>query len=255
MTKYDEKMANKEKAKKKDKKQMMLLRVLLGLLIAAFLALVVFIVYSEVQKKYKATDAPYITVNGEDISRLEFDYYYNSFSNSYINTYSSAFEYMGVDSNTDITDQNYDNEQTFGEYFTNCAIDQIKTIKALNELGNKEGFTVDVEKEYTDFIDKINSSLDGSGNKIEDYFKKFYGKYATPENIKPFLQEGFYASDYTDELVKRNMPSDEEAKEYMEKNNITEDIASLEDVKNSMAAEKASEYVNELKEGYEAVFK
>ncbi len=158
-----------------------------------------------------------LMLNDENISQLEYDYYYNLYYQLYIKNYSFAFDYLDFDPDADLATQRYD--------FNDCAVEELITVKALIKDGNDNDFEYDSNEEYLNYIDMVEESLKDSDSTIYDYFKTFYGQYANPYNIKQFLKDGYYASAYRSYL------------------------------NDTLGEDKASEYVNNLKDNYEAVFR
>ena len=143
-----------------------------------------------------AQNAPYLYINGKTVSKVEYDYYYYSYYNSYIAEYSSLFSYMNVNADEDLLKQQYDDNRTFEQYFNDCAVDQIIKIQALNDDGLANGFEYDVDADYDEFLSIIKETCDSANVSLNTYFKQFYGEYASEKKIKPLLKYGFYATAY-----------------------------------------------------------
>lgn len=176
-------------------------------------------------EKYVYFYKPYIYINDRAVSKQEYDYYYHSYYNNYLSSYAFALSYMELDLNQDIEPQKYDENRTYGEYFADCAVDQLIKITALNDDGMKNGFEYDYDEEYSEYLSKIEESCKKAKVPLNNYFKKFYGKYATEQNTGRYLKYGFYATAYYDYLCK-TMNADE-------------------------SDSKAFDYVSELKKAYE----
>ena len=93
MTRYDKKVQKRKEEAERAKKQAKTEKII-GIVIAA--AIVIALAMIPV-KSYTAVHSTYLTVGGHDITRVEFDYYYNLAKNDYLNTYSSYLSYMGLD--------------------------------------------------------------------------------------------------------------------------------------------------------------
>lgn len=141
-------------------------------------------------------------INDIPINQVTYDYYFNSYYNSYVSNYAFLFSYMDIDENSDIMPQMYDDERTYGEYFKDCALDQIVKITALNDDGHKNNFSYDEDEEFNRFYEQIKLSCKNANTNPLEYFKKFYGKYANKKNIEKLLKYGFYSSAYYDYLCK-----------------------------------------------------
>lgn len=161
--------------------------------VIALVLIVVLIAYEDV--KSKAGEVCFY-INDRPVTKLEHDYYYNTYYNSYISEYSFMFDYMGIDPNIELTSQMYDEDRTFGEYFEDCAKDQLIKITALHDDGTKNGFTYDSTSEYDEFSSRIEDTCRAAGVSIDTYYKKFYGEFATKRNIEEYLNYGFYSTAY-----------------------------------------------------------
>lgn len=179
--------------------------------IVLFGALVVGIKFYE---KYDYCNGTYILLNDRSISHQEYDYFYNQYYYDYLNNFSSIIGYMNVDTTKSLDEQMYDENRTFEQYFTDCALDQIITIYALNDEGEKESFVYDSEEEYYNFIESIKNSLPDNKS-VDDYFRKYYGEYAVEANTEKLLKLSFYASKFKKNLLETK--GDQKTKEFLDK--------------------------------------
>lgn len=172
-------------------------------------------------KLYNGRNKPIMMIGDNNITQAEFDYYYNSYYKMYLSNFSAFFDYMGVDSNADLEMQEYENGKTFKELFDECTVDQIKKIYALHEEGLDVGFEYDSEKSYEEYIKMVNDSLNNSSKTLDEYFKTYYGTYATEELIKKYIIMGYYANAYYEYLIDNS--SEDDAYKHTEelKNKLT----------------------------------
>ena len=97
VTRYDRKVQRRKEAELKEKKQKQLDK-LLGILLAA---VIVIAIAAIPVNKYLASHATYITVGGHDITRVEYDYYFNLANSQYMNYLTSlGMSLAGQDSET-----------------------------------------------------------------------------------------------------------------------------------------------------------
>jgi len=188
---------------------------IIGFIIAFAILIPASLVFIKVIKKDMALKEPYLYINQNTVTVQEYDYYFYSYYNSYIYEYSFLFSYMDIDESQDIMPQKYDENRTYEQYFNDCAVDQIIKITALYNDGQKNNFTFDVDTEYNNFISLIEESCNNSNNKIDDYFRYFYGQYATKKNTEPLLKKGFYASAYYDYLCDSMNESSDDDKAFI----------------------------------------
>lgn len=184
--------------------------------ICIILLVVGVVIGRKIVSRYNAENKPYLYLNERAVSKVEYDYYYYSYYNSYMANYSFAMSYL-IDPDKDIMDQIREDNETYGDYFKRCAIEQLIKINALYEDGHNNDFVYDSEDEYDVFIDKVEESCKNAGTSVDTYFQKFYGEYATKDNISQFLKQGFYANKYNDYLSEKLKDDENAAFNYVNK--------------------------------------
>ena len=146
MTKYDIKIQKRkeqeEKQRKRDKRNL-----IIGVVIA--IALVSFIASFPI-RNYVITNQTYLTVSGEKINKVEFDYNYNTVKNNFINQNSMfiSANLIQLDPTGDLSTQMYSENLSWKDYFEQGAVETIKTNKALANKAKEAGFTYDATNEY-----------------------------------------------------------------------------------------------------------
>lgn len=205
-----------------ERKSVKILKILSILFVAVLFVIFVVLLVMREKDIYDAVKKPYLYIDGKAISQLEYNYYYQSYRNSYMSDYSFAFDYMDVDSNKPLDEQQYDENMTFEELFAESTKIKIKEVYALNKDGKERGIDPGAQERYDDYLKQVSEVCTNNGASINDYFRKFYGEYATLKRLEPVLKDDFYASAYIDYLI-------EEKGSY----------------------DKAYEYISELSEGYE----
>lgn len=113
VTKYDLKMQRRKEEKEKAAREEKISRIT-GILVVAAL---VCIVASFPIRNYLTVNGTYATVNGEKISRVEFDFNYYMARSSYLNQYGAYLSYFGLDTSRDVDTQMYSDTMTWGDYF------------------------------------------------------------------------------------------------------------------------------------------
>ena len=201
--------------------------IIYGLLVVA-LVIVGIGIARKVIDRNKVVKDPFFYLNGEPITKLEYNFYYNSVYRKYISSYSMLFDYMEVDSEKPLEEQPYDDERTFKQFFEDSTIEAIKKMHALWDEGHSVGFEADIESDYNSYLNEVVSSCNAAGISTDDYFSKFYGQYAKEKNIKPFLLMQFYADKYSEFLANKLNKTETDTAAY--------------------------EYIEELKKGYEVIY-
>ncbi|MBR6664199.1 MAG: SurA N-terminal domain-containing protein [Lachnospiraceae bacterium] len=167
--------------------------------------------------KIKKDNAPFIKINGENISKAEFDYHRAIEKASFLNENSYYFSMFGLDMST-IESQTYDGEMTFADYFDQLATQKLVRTKALKDAAKAEGYEYDTTAEYAETINNIKEMAAEQEKKYEDYLKMIYGNNATEKALEPVIKENIYALSYEAKLEKDMRPTDEAVKAYYEEN-------------------------------------
>lgn len=212
MTKYDQKMQKRKEAKAKAKKQQRK-DTIIGAVIV--IALVCFIAYFPIRSAM-AVNETFITVNGQEISKVEFDYNYNVIKNNYLNTYGSYLSSFGMDLSGDLSTQMFSETLTWEDYFEKEAVGSIIRGKALKAEAEAAGFTHDTEADYEDYKQNIADQAKELGITTKSFIQQAYGPYATMGRIADYVKESIYVNAFYTQMEEEKAPSDEEIQAYYE---------------------------------------
>ena len=214
MTKYDLKMQKRQQEKEQAKKQQLKNNIISIALVVCLAA----VVASFPIRNYFTVNGAYIEVNGEEISRVEYDYNYNIAKTNYLSTYGTYLYYMGMDITVDFDDEYYSTLRTWGDYFDEITVENIKQNKALMAEAKAAGFTYDVSKEYAEYEEALALMAKEEGMSVKAFIQELYGPYATVSRVKPFIEEGMIASAYYNSLYDQNLPTQEEVLAHYNEN-------------------------------------
>ena len=206
MTKYDLKMQKRQEQKEKEKKQQRM-ELLIG--VAVVVALVCLVASFPI-RTYLAVHDTVVKINGEDVSRIEFDYNYNVVKNNYLSQYGSYLSMFGLDTSADLSTQMYSDTLSWKDYFEEQAVDSIVRGKALKAEAEAEGFTYDVTEDYKDYKEGIQEAAESAGVSAKEYLKQAYGSYATMGRVEEYIKDSLFVSAYYDKISDEKAPSDEE---------------------------------------------
>ncbi len=210
-TKYDQKLQRRkeeaERAKKEQRKSRIITAVVVVLLAAFVLS---FPIRSAI-----AVNGEYISVNGEKVTQVEFDYNYALAKASYLNMYGNYLSMYGMDMST-LDSQQYSEELTFGEYFEQMAVDKITDTKALKLAAEAEGFTYDTAEEYATTIADMKAAAEAEGVSYKQYLKTIYGPLATESRLKESMEETLYTAAFFNQKSEEKMPTLDEITAYYE---------------------------------------
>lgn len=213
-TRYDKKMAARKAREERDRRDEKIFKIVTSVIGIAIVLAIVIGFGSSIVKKQTALHGTYIQVGDENISKLEFDYYYHSVLNTYLSTYGSIASYLGFDTSKDPADQVYDQDKnlTWKDMFEEMAVQQIVSTYAMKADAQANGFTYDSSEEYDSQIEQFKSAADSAAETLSVYYRETFGDYATEKNIKPFLEDALFTNAYYQELLAKNAPSEDEIK-------------------------------------------
>lgn len=219
VTKYDLKMQRRKEEKERARKSRQRDNIIGIVIVAALVCLVA----SFPIRNYLTVHGNYVKINGENISRVEFDYEYNVAASSYLSQYGYYLYMMGIDPSSDFTSQMYSETLTWGDYFQQLAVENMIRNKSLLAQAKAEGFTYDTAGDYARYTQSLEAAASENGTTVKNYVKELYGPYATVARLKPYVEESLYVAGYYDELSERQTPSQEEIQTYYEENKATYD--------------------------------
>lgn len=206
MTKYDLKVQKRKEQKEKERKAKLRDTILGVVLVVGLAALVA----SFPIRNYLTINGSYIKVDGETISRVEYDYNYNVAKTNYLSMYGSYLSYMGMDISSDFDGEMYSELRTWGDHFDELTVENIKQYKALAKEAKAAGFEYDTTEEYNDYMVSLEASAKEAGMTKKAFIQDMYGDFATEARVKPFVEEAMYASAYYNKVYDDKLPTQEE---------------------------------------------
>ncbi|MBR1854852.1 MAG: peptidyl-prolyl cis-trans isomerase [Lachnospiraceae bacterium] len=219
VTKYDLKMERRRAAKEQEKKSEKRTATITAVIVIAIVAWIA----SYPILNYVHRTESWIKVNGIDVSREEFDYYYSNTVNSYLNSYGAYLSYFGLDVNADFATQAYTDTLTWKDYFEQMTVDSLKTYKGIQADASAASFVYDTTSGVEDFKSSLKENAKEAGVSTGEYLKQRFGEYATMGGITKYMAEGIYISAYVDEKIKEFQPTDEEIQDYYDQNKANYD--------------------------------
>lgn len=211
VTRYDRKMQRRKEQKERARREARISRIV-GI---ALVALLVCIVASFPIRNWIALNGTYVEVNGEKITKVQFDYHYNISANNFINQYySTYYYYFGIDLRGDLSTMMYSADLTWQDYFEQLAVENIAQLQGLAKAGREAGFTYDTTDDYNDLMEDLKAGAAEAGTTVKNYITQVYGSYATQARLKPYIENAMYATAYYNEVAEGFKPSQEEIEAY-----------------------------------------
>ena len=219
MTKYDRKMQAYQEQEKKAKAQKLrsnIIGIAIVVIVAAF-------VLSFPIRNYIAVNGTYITVGGEKVTKVEFDYNYAMARTSFIAQNSYYLSMMGMDA-SNIDNQMYSTDLTFRDYFEQQAVDNIQSTKAMKVEAQAAGFSYNTDEEYEQTMEELRSSATENSMSLNKFLKSMFGSYATESRLEKVIREGILTTAYYEQMEDASQPSDAEIDSYYEENKNNYDV-------------------------------
>lgn len=231
MTKYDRKMERRKEQKIQEQKEEKITTAVIVLMLVAFVAFIA----SFPIRSYLVQHETCVTINGEDVKRVEFDYNYNNQVNNYVSQWGSYLSMFGLDVTQDFSTQMYDENLTWKDYFEEMTVDSMKETKGIKAAADAAGFEYDASTEIAQFKDAVATSAESAGISEKEYVKQRYGQYASVNAISKFVAEDARINAYYEEVSKGMVATDEEIETYY--NEHPEDYAVVDYFVSEFAAE------------------
>lgn len=225
VTRYDRRMEKRKKEEEKERRSWKRFQIISIVILAAIVVSIVFSLGTSFYNRYTVLNQTYFRVGDHDISRLEYNYYFNNVYSNYLNMYGSYVSMMGLDTTVDLDEQTYPGNEnmTWKDYFDQSAVAQIQQIKAMADEARENGFEYDPSEDMAAYETEIAAQAESASVSESDYYTLMYGDYATPSRIEKFVEENLLASAYYNQLVEENQPAEDEITAYYEENKNTYD--------------------------------
>ena len=220
VTRYDRKMEKRKKEEEKERRSWKRFKIVSIVILAAVAVSIVFSIGTSFYNRYTVLNQTYFQVGDHDITRLEYNYYFNNVYSNYLSMYGSYVSMMGLDTTVDLDEQTYPGNEnmTWKDYFDQSAVEQIQQIKAMADEARENGFEYDSSEDMASYETEIAAQAESASVSESDYYALMYGDYATPSRIETFVEENLFANAYYNHLVEENQPAEDEIQAYYEEN-------------------------------------
>jgi len=220
ITKYDKKVAKRKAEERKAKRASFIIKLATVIVLLAIVCSSV-IAFS---LKYYRIHNLFIKVDNENVSEIEFDYYYGMTKSTLFNTtlygdvnYLSYFtSYMGYDADKKDKGQTYSGDNTWYDYFANQTVTTMKEYRALLKLADEANYEyTTADDDYNAFLDELRSAAEANDMSVKKYVKHIYGANATLANTKDYVMDVLKAQSYLEVLNDSIEVTDAEIDEYI----------------------------------------
>lgn len=203
----------KEAQKLKEKKQgrqITAFAVILGaVIVLGILGVLVF------QSGVIANRFPAVSIDGKNYKLSEFNYYYYACYNSYLDDNSEYIGYM-FDGSRSLKDQEYDEEQSWFEYFSDQAVESMTGIIETAKLAEDAGYRLsdEADEEMAAVMEGIRSSAETAGLSTDKYLENIYGSGMSEKVYKEHLTKSHLAAEYSGRLKEEYTFTEKEIEQY-----------------------------------------
>ena len=168
----------------------------------------------------------YCKVGDHEISKLEYEFFYNSTVNNFLTSYGYYLSYIGLDTSKPFSEQEYSEGVTWEQYFQGQALELMKEVYVLSDAAKEAKFEMNQET-YDNFFADIEEYSKEYKLSTDEYLKEMYGNNASKKNIDEILKTYFLASDYASHLQENELvPTDEEILAYYDEHKADYDNVS-----------------------------
>lgn len=220
VTKYDRKVQKRKEQKAKEERDKKI-GAAVGILLAV--ALVCFIASFPI-RTFLTVNGTYITVDGENVNRVGYDYYYNVAVSNYLNGEGAWLYYAGLNLSGDLSQQMYSEDMSFKDLFDEMTVELISRNKALVKEARAAGFVYDSGEDYKEYMDALREYASEEGTTAKAYIRSMYGSYATESRVKPYVDEMMYANAYYESIVEAMTFTQDEIEQYYEEHKDNYDL-------------------------------
>lgn len=207
LTKYDRKVMAKQAAAKKSSRKATLSVVAAVAVVVGIIALLVVVPAIKKAVQKKEAKAEYFQINGESVSKLEFDYHKTTLINNNV----TLLSYFGINSMDALATTVYDEEtgMTWDEFFSERAALSIKENRALIADAKAKGVSLNVDEEYDAYIAGIKEEATAANVTVDSYMTSMYG--GTEKDIRNIIKDNLLAVAYSEHLYETMAATEEEA--------------------------------------------
>lgn len=235
VTKYDRKVQRRKEEKEREQKRKKVNTIIGAVILVALVVLVV----SFPVRAYLATHETYVTINGENITKVEFDYNYNTVVSDFVNRNGTYLAFFGLDVTQDFSTQMYTDKLSWKDYFEEITVDNMKRTKGLKAEADAAGYEFDTAERVAEFRSAMKDAAKEAKVSTKNYVKQIYGTYATLDAIAGYVAESARVNAYYQQVSEGMAATDEEIEDYYKEH--AEDYDSVDYYVESFLAETTSE--------------
>ena len=214
-----------------DKKKVRIIAVCVTSVLAVLIIGAIFI-----NSKYFRRLVPAITVGGQNFSAVEFDYYFRTSYNNYVNymndqygEYASQFGLIPDTSSSLATQENPSTGGTWETFFVEYTINQMAELVQFHNAAKADNYTLTDEKKK-EIDDEIESLVELSKyygySSFNTFLMNSFGMYMDEATFRKITEYVYIATGYSSDKYKSFTYTDAELTAYYDENKDTFDVFS-----------------------------
>lgn len=239
MTSYDKKMMKRNEEEARRKRRKTTVRGMTITVCAVVLIIAGFFGYSSISEAMC-----YLEVDGQSISKDEFNFYYTRMEAQCYSTYSV----YGLDTSAPLESQQYAEGITWKDYAEQMATEELVRIKSIVKDAKANDFKGDIDKDFADYEATMEKSAKEAGVSVDAYYEDTFG--LDKSDAEEYIREYLLATAWESEVNDKNNPTDDEIETYYKENkssydlvtyyvtNVTADSVNAESSETAMAEAK-----------------
>lgn len=172
---------------------------------------IVFVIVAIVSITWKSNviqkNATAVTIGDTKYTAAEVDFHFQEVYRSFLSQNSAYLSYLGLDTNSDLRDQQFGEDQTWFDYFLDQALQQMVTVKSLTDAAAAEDYTWtdDMQTQLDTSLSSLKSNVLSYGySSFAQYLTSVYGASMTEKiytaQVKNSILAQSYAATYSDSL-------------------------------------------------------
>lgn len=156
---------------------------------------------------YFYTRTTAVQIGSTVYSPAEVNYFYRgTYTQVYNTLYSQFGNYLSMvfDPNKPLSEQQYDDNQTWAEYIYDAAIADLKRVTVFYDKAIAEGYTLSAEDQAaveTNLADVRSYAEEGNYPSMDAFLAAYYGKGMNEETFVSLLEKSLIAANYSDNLT------------------------------------------------------
>lgn len=163
-----------------------------------------------------------VKIGDTKISTAEYSYYYQT---SFQNYYQTMVSYLGKDNvpinlSRSLSKQDMSEDQTYADYFSNNAIDQLTRLVVLASEAEKAGYTLPEEdqQQIGQLVEQLETTAANNNQKVDDYLSSNYGTGFNMDLFKAGVERELLAQSFQEYKTNEPQYSEEELESYFAEN-------------------------------------